>query len=81
MSWEKLQTKKSNKTETTDIDKVFASVFNQPDGKKVLEYLESLTIKAFCSPQMNDQTLWHLEGQRWIVGLIKSKSKRGTVNE
>jgi len=81
MSWEKLQTKKSNKTEVTDIDKIYASVFNQPDGKKVLEHLESLTINAFCSPQMNDQTLWHLEGQRWIVGLIKSKSKRGTVNE
>ncbi len=47
MSWEKLQTKKSNKTETTDIDKVYASVFNQPDGKKVLEHLESLTINAF----------------------------------
>ena len=81
MSWEKLQTKKSNKTEVTDIDKIYASVFNQPDGKKVLEHLESLTINAFCSPQMNDQTLWHLEGQRWIVGLLKSKVKRGTVNE
>jgi|TARA_R110002020_G_C16104277_1_gene758965 hypothetical protein len=81
MSWQNLQNKKSNKSESTEIDKIFTSVFNQVNGKKVIEYLESITINSICTPQASDSTLWHLEGQRYLLQIIKSKIKRGTKNE
>ena len=53
----------------------------QVNGKKVIEYLESITINSICTPQASDSTLWHLEGQRYLLQIIKSKIKRGTKNE
>lgn len=81
MSWKDLQNKKSNKAESTEIDQIFTSVFNQVNGKKVIEYLESITINSICTPQANDSTLWHLEGQRYLLHIIKNKIKRGANNE
>ena len=78
MSWQDLQNKKSLKGEVNEVDQVFASVFNQIDGKKVIEYLESITINSVCSPQATDATLWHLEGQRYLLHIIKNKIKKGT---
>jgi len=78
MSWQDLKNQKSHKVNTTEIDQVFTSVFNQIDGKKVIEYLESITINSVCSPQATDSTLWHLEGQRYLLHIIKNKIKKGT---
>jgi len=81
MSWQNLQNKTSNKAESKEIDQIFTSVFNQVNGKKVIEYLESITINSVCSPQATDSTLWHLEGQRYLLHIIKNKIKRGNTNE
>jgi effector-binding domain-containing protein len=76
MSWETLKNKVQSKQDL-EIDHIFASVFNQPNGKKVIEYLESLTVKSVVSPQSSSSMLWHLEGQRYLVNLIKLKINKG----
>ena len=76
MSWETLKNKVQSKQDS-ELDQIFASVFNQPNGKKVIEYLESLTVKSVVSPQSSSSMLWTLEGQRYLVNLIKLKINKG----
>ena len=76
MSWETLKNKVQSKQDS-ELDQIFASVFNQPNGKKVIEYLESLTVKSVVSPQSSSSMLWQLEGQRYLVNLIKLKINKG----
>jgi hypothetical protein len=76
MSWETLVSHKVD-IKTQQIDTDFAIVFSSEQGKKVLEYLESMTINATVSPQTPSSNLWHLEGQRYLLNLIKLRIKKG----
>ena len=85
MSWETLtkgtQTDKDKPQVSDDgSDKLFATVFSGPNGKKVIEYLEMMTFNVFANPQSSSNNLWHLEGQRYLLGIIKNKSNRGKKN-
>jgi len=82
MSWETLTNKDKDKQQPSDdgSDKLFASVFKGPDGQKVLQYLEHVTMNVFANPQSSSNSLWHLEGQRYLLGIIKNKSLRGKKN-
>jgi len=51
------------------------SLFRSPSGDKVLKYLRSITIEAVTGPAASDAELRHLEGQRYIVGLIERRIK------
>ena len=43
MSWESLVNRqKEHRKETSEIDQTFASVFSGPDGKKLLEFFDSI---------------------------------------
>tara|TARA_R100001082_G_C4351298_1_gene154660 strand:+ start:498 stop:668 length:171 start_codon:yes stop_codon:yes gene_type:complete len=55
-------------------------VFKGPDGQKVLQYLEHVTMNVFANPQSSSNSLWHLEGQRYLLGIIKNKALRGKKN-
>jgi len=50
-----------------------AEVFTSPTGKAVLKYLRSITIEMVNGPNVSTEELRHLEGQRYIVGLIESR--------
>tara|TARA_R110002051_G_scaffold14690_3_gene47108 strand:+ start:7679 stop:7930 length:252 start_codon:yes stop_codon:yes gene_type:complete len=80
MSWETLikhnHNSKDNK-DTAEIDKIFASVFEQPDGKKVLDYLDSIITDSTVAPTGDSNYLWHFEGQRYLIRQIKNRIKRG----
>mgnify|MGYP003116941506 CR=1 FL=1 len=82
MSWETLTNNNKKKQEQTDdgSDKLFATVFNGPNGEKALSYLEAITGNVFANPQNSSNNLWHLEGQRFLVGIIKNKIKKGREN-
>jgi hypothetical protein len=41
----------------------------------VLKYLRSITIEAVTGPAASDAELRHLEGQRYLVGLIERRIK------
>lgn len=50
-----------------------AEVFSTPTGNAVLKYLRSITIEMVNGPNVTTEELRHLEGQRYLVGLIESR--------
>lgn len=50
-----------------------AEIFGTPTGKEVLRYLRSITIEMVNGPNVTNEELRHLEGQRYIVGLIEQR--------
>ena len=57
----------------TQISQNMAEIFNTPTGKEVLRYLRSVTIEMVNGPNVSTEELRHLEGQRYIVGLIEQR--------
>ncbi|MBR1544498.1 MAG: hypothetical protein IJ638_00955 [Alphaproteobacteria bacterium] len=55
----------------------FVKTFNTDSGKKVLEYLVSITLNRYLSPVSSDSELRFLEGQRYLVSFIKNMIKKG----
>ena len=47
-----------------------AEIFSTPTGQAVLKYL---TIEMVNGPNVSTEELRHLEGQRYLVGLIESR--------
>lgn len=63
--------------EEQQLNDTFAVVFGDPAGAKVLEYLRSISIETVGGPNIDQQHLMHLEGQRYIVGLIQRRINKG----
>ena len=61
----------------SDLDKQIshnvAKVFESPSGKEVIRYLRSVTIEMVNGPNVTTEELRHIEGQRYIVGLIEQR--------
>lgn len=55
------------------ISQNFAQIFESPTGKEVLRYLRSITIEMVNGPNVTTEELRHLEGQRYLVGLIEQR--------
>jgi len=62
-------------SEDNEISLNVRSLFRSPSGEQVLKYLRSITIEAVTGPAASDAELRHLEGQRYIVGLIERRMK------
>ena len=54
-----------------------AALFASPTGTSVLKYLRSITIEAVNGPNVTDAELRHMEGQRYLVGLLERRIKHG----
>jgi hypothetical protein len=52
-----------------------ASLFSTDAGKEVLRYLKSITIEQVHGAAVSDAELRHVEGQRYIVGIIEARIK------
>ena len=50
-----------------------AEIFKTATGKEVLRYLRSITIEMVNGPNVTTEELRHIEGQRYIVGLIEQR--------
>ena len=59
------------------LNKHFANLFKGDDGKVVLNYLQSITTEAVAGPNITSNQLFHIEGMRFLVGIIKSRTKKG----
>jgi hypothetical protein len=55
------------------ISQNIAQIFESPTGKEVIRYLRSITIEMVNGPNVTTEELRHLEGQRYIVGLIEQR--------
>lgn len=60
-----------------ELNQLAVGTFGQPPGKRFLEYLESLTLRRALLPAASDAELRHLEGARWLVGVIRSRVTQG----
>jgi hypothetical protein len=55
------------------ISQNIAQIFESPTGKEVIRYLRSITIEMVNGPNVTTEELRHIEGQRYIVGLIEQR--------
>lgn len=60
-----------------NLNTLFYKLFTTTGGSEVLKYLKSLSIDAVAGPEISDQSLRHLEGQRYLVGLIQRRVNKG----
>ena len=92
MAWDKLkQPKQSNKVSidgyirSSELEKSinanFSAIFANKAGQDVLKYLTSITQDMVAGPNMESNALWHLEGMRFLVGIIKTRIEKGKNNE
>lgn len=59
------------------VEKSAARVFGTQDGKRVLEYLQTITFHRAYGPDVPDAALRHLEGQRALVAAVLRLIERG----
>lgn len=55
----------------------FVSLFGSELGKRVLKHLRRTTIENVAGPHVTNDVLRHMEGQRFIVGIIEQRVIRG----
>lgn len=55
----------------------FVALFGSPLGQEVLKHLRKVTIEQVCGPLVSNDALRHLEGQRFIVGIIEQRVRAG----
>ena len=55
------------------ISQNIAQIFQSPAGKEVLKYLRSVTIEMVNGPNVTTEELRHIEGQRYLVGLLEQR--------
>ena len=56
-----------------EISQNIASLFTTATGNAVLKYLRSITIEMVNGPNVSTEELRHIEGQRYLVGLIEHR--------
>ena len=54
------------------------ALFNTPNGQEVLKYLRSITVDVISGPNISDNELRHLEGQRYLIALIVRRMNHAT---
>jgi len=92
MTWDKVNKPKEPQRVSIDgyvrspeaekvLNQSFATVFGSDAGEQVLKYLSSITQDMVAGPNMDTNALWHLEGQRFLVGIIKTRQQKGKNNE
>jgi hypothetical protein len=55
------------------INEQLALAFKGEVGKAVMDYLRSISIDMVCGPFASDAELRHLEGMRFIVGIVSQR--------
>jgi hypothetical protein len=60
-----------------NLNALFRALFSTPGGSQVLKYLKALTLEAVAGPEISSDSLRHLEGQRYLVGLIQRRINKG----
>jgi len=59
------------------LNAVINSLFKTDAGATILAYLKSITIETVAGPEIGNDQLRHIEGQRYIVGLLQRRMNKG----
>lgn len=84
MAWEKLHNKPEgyyhsidgfsrSKASEIELNADIAALFNTELGKKVLNYLKSITVDAVAGRDITNDQLRHLEGMRYLYFILKKR--------
>lgn len=65
------------KADDERISQNIAEIFSSPTGAEVLRYLRSVTIEMVSGPAVTPNELMHMEGQRYLVGLLERRIAHG----
>ena len=60
-----------------ELNTLVASVFITPAGESLMDYLKSITLNNVTGPGIDDMALRHLEGQRFLVGILARRMEKG----
>jgi len=63
--------------EDDELNQTIAALFKSRAGKRVLDYLRSITIEFVAGPNISDAELRHREGMRYLVGIIEERMRMG----
>lgn len=63
--------------EDDELNQTIAALFRSRSGKRVLDYLRSITIEFVAGPNISDTELRHREGMRYLVGIIEERIRMG----
>lgn len=66
-----------SQAEEDQINLAFVTVFGPADGQVVLKQLRSFTLDAAAGPHISADHLRHLEGMRYLVGIISQRTALG----
>lgn len=67
----------TNQESEDKINNACASVFKTPAGKILLDYLRKVTVDRVAGPEVNPNALLHMEGGRWVYGILVSRNELG----
>ena len=56
-----------------------AAMLATPTGQSVMQYLKSITTDIDNVPNISNDELRHLEGQRFVIGLLSSRANHGST--
>lgn len=60
-----------------ELNALIASALNNPAGESMMDYLKSITLNNVTGPGIDDMALRHLEGQRFLVGILARRMEKG----
>ena len=58
------------------LNDLLATTFSTPHGQQTLAYLKSITTERVAGPEIKADALFHLEGQRFLVGVIETRIRQ-----
>ena len=67
----------TNQAAEDKINDACASVFRTGAGKILLDYLRKVTVDRVAGPEVNPNALLHMEGGRWVYGILVSRNELG----
>ncbi len=59
------------------LNAAFAYAFKGRHGKILREYLRRITVDSYGGPDIDDRHLRHLEGQRYLYGVMMARRELG----
>lgn len=59
------------------INLVVLDALGGPAGQELMKYLRSITIEVAAGPKISDAELRHLEGMRFLAGLLSQRINLG----
>lgn len=59
-----------------EIDRTVFLALGNENGRKLLEFLEGITLRTVLPPEASNETLREMEGQRRLVAMLKQRLKR-----